>query len=483
MFDSVKKRLSCNYSYIIIVLYAIALFSLNAIRIFDNNFWGDEAFTIRLAQTDFWSMIKLTAEDVHPPLYYLIVQIMCKIFGYRGEIYHLSALIPYMIILIIALIRIPKRFNIQTSIIFITFASLLSTAVNFNVEARMYTWGGLFVILSFLELYEILIDNQKRDYVFFILASLAAAYTHYYCLISVAFFYLVLIILACVKRNEYLKKVTIACILTIIGYLPWLFVLLETFDRVSEDYWMEDIPLFRYCVGYLFDSKFKYVFCVIMIISCMAIIVKEVYFIKRIETLNKKDSLNEHMVRIIWLSAAFISIFGTMAVGIGVSIVLRPVFIPRYLFPVAYVAWLICAFSVSEFKYKNILTALVIILIFIGCVPEYKDKLITEKTQNDILLETLEKTKEIDKKDIIFTNMDHINWTIADYYYPNVVHYYVNTSKIHDLEKGVRYWLILSEEIGKEIKESFIKSGYTVQEIIKEGILGTHKVFIYCLDG
>lgn len=46
-----KKDANNRFDYwrIAAVAFAAVLVVLNLLRIFDNNFWGDEAFTIRLA--------------------------------------------------------------------------------------------------------------------------------------------------------------------------------------------------------------------------------------------------------------------------------------------------------------------------------------------------------------------------------------------------------------------------------------------------
>jgi hypothetical protein len=101
---------------------------------------------------------------------------------------------------------IRKWFSETASVILMILCSLQENAVNFNVEVRMYSWGALFLLLSFLALYQILTLNSKRHYVYFVLASLASAYTHYYCLVSVAFFYMILIQWALIKRKDYFKR-------------------------------------------------------------------------------------------------------------------------------------------------------------------------------------------------------------------------------------------------------------------------------------
>ena len=87
----------------LLYLYALVLFAMHFVRIFDNSFWGDEGFTIRLVKASFYRMCRLTAGDVHPPLYYFFTQILYHIFGNHGYTYHLSALIPYGIILVFGL--------------------------------------------------------------------------------------------------------------------------------------------------------------------------------------------------------------------------------------------------------------------------------------------------------------------------------------------------------------------------------------------
>ena len=92
----------------ILPFYATLLFLLHFIRIFDNSFWADEGFSIRLAQMSISEMIAKTSTDVHPPLFYLLAQLLYHIFGNHGFTYHLSALLPYGILLILSCTVIKK---------------------------------------------------------------------------------------------------------------------------------------------------------------------------------------------------------------------------------------------------------------------------------------------------------------------------------------------------------------------------------------
>ena len=88
-----KQRVQKAASFLL-ALYSFLLFLMHFIRIFDNSFWGDEGFTIRLAKMGFVDMVLATAKDVHPPLYYFFTQILCHIFGFHGYTYHLTAVSP-----------------------------------------------------------------------------------------------------------------------------------------------------------------------------------------------------------------------------------------------------------------------------------------------------------------------------------------------------------------------------------------------------
>ena len=45
----------------LLYLYALVLFAMHFVRIFDNSFWGDEGFSIGLAQMNVFEMLQVTA--------------------------------------------------------------------------------------------------------------------------------------------------------------------------------------------------------------------------------------------------------------------------------------------------------------------------------------------------------------------------------------------------------------------------------------
>lgn len=456
-----------DYWHVTAVVFAVVLVILNLLRIFDNNFWGDEAFTIRLAKMSIPEMLQATAEDVHPPLYYGIVRLFCKAFGYGGVVYHLASFVPYVIVIIVALTVVWKTFGMEASVLLITLTSLLETAVSFHVEVRMYSWGSLFLLSSFLALYSIFTENRTRDYVWFVILSLAGAYTHYYCLVSVAFFYIALIGLACIKREAYFKKTLIACVVTVAAYLPWLIVLLQTFKRTMGDFWMTNIPYLRDCFAYLFSGSLQYVLFGMMLVSVM------------IAAWYQKKDFN----KLLWLAAGMSSIFGTILVGNLVSRIFRPVFIVRYLYPVAVIAWLLLAVGIAGCRYKRLYCIVTLVALLVTCIPQYVYTYRTEKAQDVLLEQTLEATEEIIGEDaVILTNLEYLDWTVLDYYYPEVEHVLFTVEDVLALNEKYAYWLMLPGEVPAELRTQFETQGYVTEIVVENGTLGTNPVSVYKLS-
>ena len=464
---NVKKDTVNRFLCKAVSVYAIVLVMLNALRIFDNNFWGDEAFTIRLSKMDFVSMLQATAEDVHPPLYYWIVQLACRLLGYSGEVYHFVSFVPYVLIIIVAMTMIRKRFGLSASVVLVTLSSLLDTSISYNVEVRMYSWGALFLLMSFLELYEILTVNRKKDYVLFVLFSLAGAYTHYYCLVSVAFFYIVLIGVACIRRKEYFVKTAVSCVATVALYLPWFIVLLATFQRTMGDFWMTGIPYLKDCFGFLFSGSLQYILFVVMLVSVAAAIRYK----------------REDQAWILWLLAGLGSIFGTIAVGNLISRIFRPVFIVRYLYPVAIIAWTVLAVGISCCKKKYLYAAVLTAALLFTGIPKYAEISRSEKAQDELLQETLEATKQaVGAGNTIWTDLQYIDWTVADYYYPEAEHALIDMTDIPMLKEDRTYWLMTQTQISPEITEQLTKQGYSPVVIVEQGTLGTNPVRVYRLE-
>ena len=469
-------------------IYAIVLFGLNFIRIFDNNFWGDEAFTTYIVKLKFQDMLATTAADVHPPLYYIFVMAAYHLFGNHGWVYHVVSLIPYAIVIVFSMTAIWKKFGKETAVILITIAGLSGNAITYNVEARMYSWGALFVLLSFYFFICILKEQSIFNYSLFVVFSLAAAYTHYYCVVSVAFFYVVLMLMVFWKKAD-LKKVLAAYVVTIVGYLPWFFTLWDTFMSRKNNFWIPFAPHVGDCFAFVFSSQFSGPVLVWLLIMAVVVFMYELRILRIEKTEEENYSVTLHFDHIqysdtvVVFASGIFSVVGTIAVGIGVSKLISPLFLTRYIYPVSIVAWLMVGILISRTKGRKVWCVVLMVYMLCTFLPSYKATYKSDKYENEKLQSTLAATSEINESSVIITDISHVSWTIGNYYYPDTPIIYSPSDEVPSLNQQTTYWLISeNHDLMDNVSEQTAKQGFTCEPVVMDGILGTFAVDIYKIE-
>jgi len=464
---------------ILTTIYVAFLICINFVRIFDNDFWGDEAFSIRLANMSLGEMLTETAKDVHPPLYYINLIFANRLIGNYGWLYHFVSFIPFLILIIFGTIIIKRQFGREASLLFVTLVGISTEAVKYNVEVRMYSLSALYVLLAYYAFWKIL-NKESRGCVLFVCFSLGAAYSHYYAMMSVAILYLALFIQTILKRFA-VKRLIIVYISTIVGYIPWLLQMIIAFKRTSEDFWMTEVPGFFESLSYFFNSNYLWYswgMLVITLLSVGALIYKD------IESFCKEDDETQKALdnTTIWLIWGMVAAFGTLIIGEIISVIFRPAFMVRYLYPVVPVLWLVLCVALSRVKNGKAATYVLIFvslcvfsLMYIGTYTwDYNLDKKCRNTQEEMI-------RIISKGDVILTDIDHLEWTILDYYLPEANHKKIS-NEYDGFDENVINWLVWSKDLSEADTEWIKGQGYCAKEVICDGILGTHEVHVYKLE-
>lgn len=445
----------------ILLLIALVVLILNSLRLFTNCFWFDETYSILLARKSFVEII--INNDVHPPLYYLILSTFIDVFGNWPFIYHLVSYIPYLLIVIVSITYVYRRYGVNTSIFTILFTSFLSSAMYNMVEVRMYEWALFFIFCSYLMLREVLENpDDKKFSRLFVLSSVLAAYTHYYCLLIVAFFYLVLVIRMFYDKKQKINTCSIIKY-SILGYLPWIAVVLLTVKKVADGYWIKTIPEITECLSYMFSFYHGELLFVLMLILVV------IFFIHKYRNVEKIKLDAEA----IWIVAGLLSIFGTIIVSILISNAIRPVLMCRYLYPVSIVAWIIFGYTLPRMSSKKIFAIVAVsLVVFSGnYVYTYNDEMDADRSNENILA----CTSEITKDDTVYTNIDCFEKVIY-YYYPNTTCLYFE-GNLPILGEKNTYWFFLNYEPSdwSEIE----KQGFNIEFKVQGKFAGMYYCHIY----
>lgn len=379
LWNRLENLMTTDIFFCLCIIAASVGILIQIICSFSRDIWLDEAFTLNLIRHSYSDIVRLTAADVHPPLYYFILKPVADIWQYllpnASVIYaaKLVSVIPYIILLIIAVTVVRREWGNYITGMWAVCMVGMGSLIGYGVEIRMYSWGMLFVSLAFLYAYVLISSGNKIYWIFFVLFSLAAAYTHYYACISVGIIYILLLILFIVKDRQNIKYWIIASVVTVIGYLPWLTVFISQAERVSESYWISDITIrkvYSYVI-YSLGSRIMTVICFIIAI----------FFIK--DCFAKKSLQREDLTVV----GGVLTAAGTVGIGIIASILIRPVFVERYMVPALACMWIGIVIAVKKGK-RPILQALFSLLaVFLFIVnvssfarTEYQNYIQSEKT-------------------------------------------------------------------------------------------------------
>ena len=273
--------------------YCAALFLLikSIILSFSTDIWYDELFTMEFAKRPVAELISLTARDVHPPLYYIIVRIFLLLgqgLGFVGDapgqmapeiLSKLVSILPFFILMIYSLTTVRKHFGLLAGGLFSFAIISMPQLPEYTTEIRMYSWAILFVTAALLHamslMRRIMAGNgagwDLADGVFLWLYSTAAAYTHYYGVFSAGIILGILLVWMIVyyvanmkaqgsKAVNFKAMATgiIAMNLTAASYVPWLSVVFSQVGAVKANYWIPPVGLrsLGSCAKYLFKGYF-----------------------------------------------------------------------------------------------------------------------------------------------------------------------------------------------------------------------------------
>lgn len=287
---------------------------------FSNDIWYDELFTVGMAEHSYGEMVRFTAVDVHPPLYYCIVKLfsdLCKlIVPGAGTVIpaKIVSVLPYFILLIYAVAFIRKRFGIFVGGMCLFCVTAMPQLPAYTVEVRMYGWALLFVTAAFMHGYALVecyvnrntepkkaaagvayggtgaaepdaahgstgaaepdVAYGRRDAkepqagrqvqsrglhgAAFVIYGMAAAYTQYFACVAVVMVYLFLLLAFWFQDRRRVREWFFYVTVSVVCYVPWLFALAGQLGAVNENYWI--LPLtwrsLGGCVKFLMKPAF-----------------------------------------------------------------------------------------------------------------------------------------------------------------------------------------------------------------------------------
>jgi hypothetical protein len=246
---------------IIILLFA---FALRMVRLGLQPLSWDEGWSIGLSTLSWSEINRITALDVHPPLYYDVFKLWLVLGRYELWMRFLSVTAS---LLTIALAYLTGKIWARTAHLeeqaerVGLFAVLVTTASPFLVYygqvARMFALASALSLLATYCLLKAIDTGRRRFYVGFVLSGAAALYTFYYTALVLAAVWLY----ALFTRPSRLRGLVMSVVAMGVLYAPWLaYAVPPMLQRVGSrtGFALAGADVLRYLADGLFGLVFAY---------------------------------------------------------------------------------------------------------------------------------------------------------------------------------------------------------------------------------
>ena len=224
--------LRTNYSWyrfllkkelVIVLAIMLLCFGLRIFNFSSASLWVDEAYTLMLSHQKTHDIVKISINDINPPLYGITVRKWAKTFGYSHESIRFFSVLCSLLTGIV-LYRIGRKFfNYFTAIAAVLFFSFSNLQIYYAEEARGYAMACALCAFSIYYFLSFLTHKKYSALIGLFVANTFVLYTHY-----VAGFLFVaegLIAIALLfKQRKKLFWFIISQILALGSFLPWFLL-------------------------------------------------------------------------------------------------------------------------------------------------------------------------------------------------------------------------------------------------------------------
>lgn len=503
-FSSWKPVVLCKKYVCPVLPWLLAVFVvvLNVSMMFDNVVWGDEAFSVNTAEKTMYGIMQVMYFwDNHPPLYYYWLKLWGELFGFSIPVCHLASVVPFAGGIALSLFLFRKKLGAVPASFFMILSGLGTFCLQYNLEIRMYALAFFCLTACFWCSYRVLNTGRKSAWIGMVLWGLAGAYTHYYALVAggILVFFTGAAVWLKYRGKTWIRGLC-AVLGFLVGYSPWMFFLYHSIKSVSSNWWVSDILKLEEALDMvLFGDKMVKITAPLLILLCTVVFLVDSGIVRREKEefalkicVPDQKSWNDKTYAVF---IGLLTIAGTIVFGYFLCLVMTPVLIARYLYPVSAVTACVIVMAGSRVLEilkqfgereglphlqgigKGILAAICLALLIIG-IQNYHEYSQEVKIEKERTQETLDFIGTPDENAKMVTNgVRHLGWTVLYHYYPD--NEVVNGD--YRMAEADCFWYFNPEELAPEIIEELEKGGMSVTAC-GEHWISQYPFYLYYMD-
>ncbi len=359
-------KLKFRNAAILVLIVSLGIF-LRLYRIGGESLWLDEGYSINMAHMDVSELTAVTAGDVHPPLYYVLLHYWISIFGdSEAAVRGLSALFGVLSLLVIFKVG-QLLFAARGGVISCMLLSFSAFHVRYSQEARNYSLMALLTLLSFYFFIRILRERNFRTSFGYVFSTVLLLYTHNYGLFIVLAENITFLAVSLLSGWRNFKRWVVLQGVLLGLFLPWVYPLMTQISKVEKSYWIS-APT----EGTLVSSLSEYagsiyalpLFLVLVLLSILAFRRDAAHGV----TYGRPDSDISPSTAFILLSAWFLT---PLVLPLLVSLFSQPIFRPKYAISASLAFYLLAAKGIDGVRSK-VARALLICLVILLSLASVK---------------------------------------------------------------------------------------------------------------
>ena len=399
--EKIKKFFTIIFVSILIIIPISLCFS--------KSIWVDEGFSLRWSMWPFPAFIERIKLDVCP-LYLCMLRIVLTVTGNSLLAAKLFSVLAVFLLFIIGAFFVKREFGYRAMIFYCLFVLFTPMMLTKSVEVRTYTWSFFFVSYSCVQMYYLLRPScTRKNWILFTLSSLAAAYTHYFAVLTLVIVYSGIFIFYLFKRDfKKLMAWLLCAICTIVLYLPWVPIILRQMKSETTSW----IPAATSRLGIMRDMfrsdipRLENIYILLLVIFAL------VGFILwcRLRT-----------VELYWSLVCMSAVWIILIFGLLFEKMMRPVLVAKYLMIPLYVTILgMCCICKYMPKYLLCIPMLLFVITGLRVYPK-----VYAAEYDTMAEETLQFADEHFREgDIILYDYGDL-CSVIPYYFPETVEIYI----------------------------------------------------------
>lgn len=387
--------------------------------------WYDESISAAIAGRSAAEILRLMPNENHPPLYYLLLHFATGIFGHSEWALRLPSALGAVGLVALGAGPVRRALGQRTAFAYAGVVLFMPGILIYAHEARMYALGTFAVTATVLYGFLAVQEGRRRDWVSFAVASLAAAYLHYYGLIAAALVQACVLLWVLWRRHEQRRSCLLGAALMLLGYWPWMGVLVGQAARVNRNgFWVPQVSglgvlavLFRpFAYREIFLSSFPDVRPWMMV----ALVLTLTLVVVGLVLAHKRHAKRERAFAILLLAVYL----GTLVVALAVSLVTTSIFYNRYMMVCAGVLALLAGIGLGQLPRVWSIAALAVLAL--ANAPTMKN-IYTQHFNLPFrqVLQAME--KQIKPDDLVITSAPAALGP-SFHYFPQAVHFYAKNN-------------------------------------------------------